>query len=121
MCDIKQQLAGTEAKDVAVAMESRDVMLPAQKALVDAILTQPGTSLQEEVSRRNRAIHAVMDYCRVEEGRMRPSQLKRPKKCVTPLATEEELQRRANERMLEEAKVSVFKERRPTICFICLG
>ncbi|KAF1964005.1 hypothetical protein BU23DRAFT_521662, partial [Bimuria novae-zelandiae CBS 107.79] len=74
--DVEQQLAGIEAKDVTAAAMSCDAMLPAQKALVDAVLTQPGTSLQEEVSRRNRAICAVMDYCGIEEGGMCSSRRK---------------------------------------------
>ncbi|KAF1975817.1 hypothetical protein BU23DRAFT_597550 [Bimuria novae-zelandiae CBS 107.79] len=119
--DVEQQLAGIEAKDVAAAAMSCDAMLSAQKALVDTVLTQPGTSLQEEVSQRNRAIRAVMDYCGIEEGGIHLSRLKQSKGHVVPLVTrEEELQCKVDKE-LEAAKVSVYKEKRPRICFVCLG
>ncbi|KAF1966830.1 hypothetical protein BU23DRAFT_584167 [Bimuria novae-zelandiae CBS 107.79] len=105
--DVEQQLAGIKAKDVAAAAMSCDAMLPAQKAL--------------EVSRRNRAIRAVIDYCGIKEGGIHLSQLKQLKGHVVPLVTrEEELQRKVNKE-LEAAKVSVYKEKRPRICFVCLG
>ncbi|KAF2875770.1 hypothetical protein BDV95DRAFT_626203 [Massariosphaeria phaeospora] len=120
--DVEQQLAGIEASDVAAVMKTRDAMLPVQKVLVDAVLAQPGTTLEEEVSRRNRAIRAVMDYCGIEEGGRSSSRRKRySSRVVSPPDSQEDAQLKAYEEALEAAKVSVYDEKRPTICFVCLG
>ena len=121
--DVEQQLDGKEAEGVAAVVKSYDAMLPAQRALADAVLTQPGTSLKEEVSRRNRAIRAVMDYCGIEEGGTSCSRRKRgSSRVVSPIKSKEELQLQTHEEaVLEAAKVSVYKEKRPTVCFVCLG
>ncbi|OCK73338.1 hypothetical protein K432DRAFT_420771 [Lepidopterella palustris CBS 459.81] len=84
--DVEQQLAGVEVKNNV------------NKELVDAILAQPGLSIEEEMCRQNKAIYAIIRYCGIEEGGLNPD----------------------NE-ALEAAKVSVYKDERPTICFLCLG
>ncbi|PVH67494.1 hypothetical protein DL98DRAFT_600433 [Cadophora sp. DSE1049] len=43
-------------------------MSPEQLGLIDAILTLPGESLEQELQRRMTAINAVTLYCGVEEG-----------------------------------------------------
>ncbi|ORY04198.1 hypothetical protein BCR34DRAFT_491779 [Clohesyomyces aquaticus] len=53
---------------------------------------------------------------------MRLSWLERSSHGVTPSSkNEEDSQLSLNKNALEAAKVAVYKEKRPTICFICLG
>ena len=102
-------------------MEHGD-LLPAQKELVDAILAHPGLSLEEEIHRRNTAIRAVMQYCGIEEGGMHASRPKQSSGSITlPGKSEDASQLDLNKEALEAAKVSVYKETRPRICFVCLG
>lgn len=118
--DVEQQLAGIEIKD-DLEVEHHD-LLPAQKELVDAILAHPGLSLEEEIHRRNKAIRAVMRYCGIEEGGMYASRPKRSSGRITPPGKSEDAsQLDLDEEALEAAKVSVYKETRPRICFVCLG
>jgi hypothetical protein len=62
--DVEQQLAGLETKDDLELIH--DVMLPAQGELADSVLSKPGTTIEEEMDRRSRAIRAVTLYCGVE-------------------------------------------------------
>lgn len=120
MRDVERQLAGIEMKDDVKVVH--DTMLPAQKALVDAVMAPPGVTLEEEVRRRNRAIHAVTEYCGIEEGGMRPSRPKQSSSRTTPPGKSEDApQLDLDKEAIEAAKVSVYKEKRPTICFVCLG
>jgi hypothetical protein len=64
--DVKQQLASLETKDDLEIVH--DVILPAQGELADSVLSKPGTTIEEEIDRRSRAIRAVTLYCGVEEG-----------------------------------------------------
>lgn len=68
--DVERQLAGLETKDDLEIVH--DVMLPAQGELADSVLSKPGTIIEEEMDRRNRAIRAVTLYCGIEEGGMNP-------------------------------------------------
>jgi hypothetical protein len=114
--DVEQQLAGGRIKDDPEQVHY--AMPPAQEELADSVLSQPGTTIEEELFRRNRAIRAVMLYCRLEEGGMNPTRMKREKEKPSPPAkTQFEYKLEA----LEAAKVSVYKETRPRICFVCLG
>ncbi|ORX95381.1 hypothetical protein BCR34DRAFT_607969 [Clohesyomyces aquaticus] len=118
--DVEQQLAGIEIKDGLEVVHND--LLPAQKELIDAILAHPGLSLEEEIRRRNKAIRAVMRYCGIEEGRMYPSRPKRSSGCITlPGKSEDASQLDLDEEALEAAKVLVYKETRPRVCFVCLG
>jgi hypothetical protein len=114
--DVERQLAeGKIEHDPEVASET---MLPAQKELVDYVLSQPGTTIEEETCGRDRAVRAVMLYCGVEEGGTNCTRTKRQKEITRPAAkTHSECDKEA----LETAKVSVFKDKRPKICFLCLG
>ncbi|KAF2177343.1 hypothetical protein K469DRAFT_742556 [Zopfia rhizophila CBS 207.26] len=102
----------------------RDIeqQLAAKKALVDAVTAPPGVTLEEEIRRRNRAIRVVTKYCEIEEGGMRPSRPKQSSSRITsPGKSEDASQLDPDKEAIEAAKVSVYKEKRPTICFICLG
>jgi hypothetical protein len=114
--DVEQQLAGLEAKDDLELVH--DVMLPAQGELADSVLSRPGTTIAEEIDRRNRAIRAVTLYCGVEEEGMNPIQRGgRSRNSAPPVKS----QLGYEEKALEEAKVSVFKDKRLKVCFLCLG
>ncbi|KAF2184228.1 hypothetical protein K469DRAFT_781492 [Zopfia rhizophila CBS 207.26] len=79
------------------------------------VLLLPGLSLEEEACRRSAVINAIIAYCNIKKGgtlwvqRARGSTVRDPP-AVNPLY-----------KALEAAKVSVYKEKRPTICFVCLG
>jgi hypothetical protein len=114
--DVEQQLAGLETKDDLELIHN--VMLPAQGELADSVLSEPGTTIEEEIDRRDRAICAVTLYCGVEEGGMNPIQIGGRSRNATLLVKS---QLEDEEEALEAAKVSVFKEKRPKVCFLCLG
>src|SRR5256885_776687 len=78
----------------------------------------PGSSLKEEAYRRSAAINAIIAYCYLEEGRTR-----RVQKATGPVKYETEWWDAIHPLVaaLEAAKVSVYKEKRLTIYFICLG
>ncbi|KAF2263259.1 hypothetical protein CC78DRAFT_554127 [Lojkania enalia] len=118
--DVEQQLDGIETKDEVEALESLP-MPPVQQELVDAVLAQPGTTLEEEIRRRNRTIRAVMQYCGVEEGGTHPSRAMRTRTYSAPHTKCKDDLRSRDEMALEAAKVSVYKDHRPTICFMCLA
>ncbi|KAF2844244.1 hypothetical protein T440DRAFT_436700 [Plenodomus tracheiphilus IPT5] len=114
--DVERQLAGLENKDNLELVH--DIMLPAQEELADSVLSKPGTTIEEEMDRRNRAIRAVTLYCGIEEGGMNPIRTGGWGKNAAP-AVKSQLE--CEEEALEAAKVSVYKEKRPKVCFLCLG
>jgi hypothetical protein len=114
--NVKQQLAGRRIKDDPKLVYY--AMPPAQEELASSVLSQPGTTIEEELCRRNRAIRAVMLYCRLKEGGMNPTRIKREKESPSPPA---KTQLEYKSEALEAAKVLVYKETRPRICFVCLG
>jgi hypothetical protein len=114
--DVEQQLDGLETKEDLELVH--DVMLPAQGELAKSVLSKPGTTIEEEMDRRNGAICAVTLYCGVEEGGMNPIQRGgQSRNTAPPVKSQLEYEEEA----LEAAKVSVFKEKRPKVCFLCLG
>ncbi|KFY89160.1 hypothetical protein V500_05907, partial [Pseudogymnoascus sp. VKM F-4518 (FW-2643)] len=121
--DSERQLSGKVVdEDVQGALERSDHMTPEQLLLIDAVLTLPETTLEKESQRRIAAINAVTMYCGVEEGvtfrRGRPSRPIPPNfstvKAENPLRSEADI-------MLGQAILSVTTDKRPTICFACLG
>jgi hypothetical protein len=114
--DVEQQLAGLEPKDDPELVH--DVMLPAQGELADSVLSNPGATIEEEMNRRNKAIRAVTLYCGIEEGGMNPIRIGgRSRNAAPPVKSQLDY----DEEALEAAKISVFKDKRPKICFLCLG
>ena len=77
----------------------------------------PGTTLEEEFRRRNAPINVVAAYCEFQEGgatarsRGRP-----PTRKVSPIPAKE-----AWHQAFDIAKLSVYQEKRPAICFLCPG
>jgi hypothetical protein len=90
------------------------------------MMTLPGTTLKEEFRRRCAAINAVAAYCKFQEGgaaaRPRGRLLMRrasptPAREPSPQSVAADAEKQA----LRAAMLSVFQEKRPTICFLCLG
>ncbi|KAJ5063702.1 hypothetical protein J3E74DRAFT_287990 [Bipolaris maydis] len=106
--DVERQLAGLETNDDLELVH--DIMLPAQKKLCDSVLSKPGATIEEEVARRNCAIYAVTLYCGIEEGGMSPIRKGgRSRNAALPAKS----QPGHEQELLELAKVSVYKEKRP--------
>jgi hypothetical protein len=123
--EVKLQLSGHKfSKDVKTTLELSDEMPPIQKRLVETIMTLPGTTLEEEFRRRNAAISAVAAYCKFEEGGARPHR-KSPTRRASPTLAEEaspqSIAAAVEKQVLSAAMLSVYKEKRPTIYFVCLG
>jgi hypothetical protein len=114
--DVERQLAGLEVTDDPELLD--EAMLPLQRQLADLILSQPGTTVEEEKERRNRAICAVARYCGIEEGGMNPVRAG-SRRMNTPSPVKSCLE--PDKQAFESAKVSVYKEKRPKVCFLCLG
>jgi DNA gyrase/topoisomerase IV subunit B len=67
--DSKRQLSGKVVdKDVRGALEQTENMSREHLCFIDAIMTLPGTTLENKMQRRITAINAVTMYCRVKEG-----------------------------------------------------
>ena len=124
---IERQLSGLKlSQDINATLDDNDEMAPIQKRLVETIMTLPGTTLEEEFRRRNAAIDVVAAYCHFQEGGAASLLRKRPptQRAVPTPSKETNLQLAAAEaekQALTAAMLSVFKEKRPTICFMCLG
>ena len=118
------QLSGLKfTEEVKSTLQSTDEMPSPQKRLVETVLTLPGTTLEEELARRNAAIDAVAAYCKFEEGGS-PRGRKPTKKAsllASPDADPQVMAAKAEEQALRAAMLSVFEEKRPLRCFRCLG
>ena len=120
--DSERQLSGKVVdEDARVALEQSEQMTPEQLLLIDAILTLPETTFEKECQRRIAAINAVTAYCGVEEGQ--PScRGPRGRRVKAPLASQAvELAQSPADHPLRRAISSIKKDKRPTICFLCLG
>ena len=115
--DSERQLSGMVVdEDTRDALVRAD-MSPEQLGLIDAILTLPGKSPEQELQRRITAINAVTLYCGVEEGA--PSRHVRrgpPGTVVSPPLQAAEL-----EVALRKAISSIRTDKRPKVCFCCIG
>ncbi|KAI9765782.1 MAG: hypothetical protein M1839_005382 [Geoglossum umbratile] len=119
--EVELQLSGLKFNDnPGTKVQVIDEMPLMQKRLVKTVMTMPGTTVEEEFCRRNAAIDTVAAYCHFQEGgavampRGRPpTQAKGA--CPQLVAVDAEKQ------ALSAAMLLVFTEKRPTICFVCLG
>ena len=116
--DSERQLSGKVVdEDMRDALEQSDQVTPEHLLLIDAILTLPETSLENENRRRIAAVNAITAYCGVEEGpASRRIQRGRPVKDDSPPVLKAE-----EPDALSQAIRSIKREMRPTKCFICLG
>ncbi|EER43787.1 conserved hypothetical protein [Histoplasma capsulatum H143] len=123
--DSERQLSGKVVdEDVRSELERSGYMTPEQMIMIDAVLTLPPKTPEEELQRRITAIHAVSAYCGAEEGPL----CRRRSRCsssrpttVKPTAVKAEVMAQPSSNMLLESAVrAVRTERRPKICFLCL-
>ena len=116
--DSERQLSGKVVdEETRDALERSDQLTPEHLLLIDAILTLPETSLENETRRRITAINAITAYCSVEEGPTpRRNQRGRPLKEDSPPVL-----KAAEPDALSQAIRSIKGKKRPTKCFICLG
>ncbi|OJD25505.1 hypothetical protein ACJ73_03128 [Blastomyces percursus] len=123
--DSERQLSGKVVdEDVRSELERSGYMTPEQMIMIDAVLTLPPKTPEEELQRRITAIHAVSAYCGAEEGPL----CRRRGRCsssrpttVKPTAVKAEVMAQPSSNVLLEPAVrAVRTERRPKICFLCL-
>ncbi|KAG9229617.1 hypothetical protein BJ875DRAFT_445798 [Amylocarpus encephaloides] len=119
--EVELQLAGLEFSD---APEAKVIQLPEmpsiQKRLVETVMTLPGSTVKEEFRRRNAAIDAVTAYCHFQEGGT--VDMPRGRRLTQAQGSSSHLMvTDAEKQALSAAMLLVFKEKRPTICFVCLG
>jgi hypothetical protein len=121
--DSERQLSGKVVdEDVRGALERSENMTPEHLLLIDAIMTLPETSLDKEMQRRITAINAVTRYCGVEEGTSyRSTRCGRPVGGLAKNPKAENPTTPGPDTVLERAKLSVRTEKRPQICFLCVG
>jgi len=88
-------------------------------------MTLPSVLLEDEIRRRNNTINAVVDYCNVEEGRVywrnHYQRQSRTDIALGKVKIKEDTKILEAAKALERAKLSLYKEKRPKIYFICLG
>ena len=121
--EIEEQLAGLKfSQNVKTGLDLSDDLSSTQRRLVETILTLPGTTLEEEMRRRNAAINAVAAHCRFQEGGAAARE-RRPAKraCPPPIDDTRLAAADVETQALDAAILSVFKEERPKVCFMCLG
>jgi hypothetical protein len=98
-------------------------MTPEHLLLIDAILTLPETSLEKEYQRKIAAINAITAYCGVKKGtscrRGRPGRPAGDK--ISTVIKAEEPAQSLSDTALNQAILSIKTEKRPIICFLCLG
>jgi hypothetical protein len=125
--EVERQLSGLKFdQEVKSNLDLDDDIPPPQRRLVETMMTLPGTTLEEEFRRRDAAINAVAAYCIFQEGgsRTQPHERLSSKKAGPAPANEislESVAAAAEKQALSVAMLSVFKDKRPTICFLCLG
>ncbi|CRG92724.1 Putative membrane protein ycf1 [Talaromyces islandicus] len=130
--DSERQLSGKVVdEEVLQTLQQTGSLAPQHVLLIDAVLTIPETTVEAELARRIRAIHAVIAFCDVEEG---PPVPRRPSRRPPPDDEEEGSGPPAKrprcsvdeepDRALQNAIKSVVitePSQRPVICFLCVG
>jgi hypothetical protein len=117
--DSERQLAGLVVdEDTRGALERSDQMTPEHLLLIDAILTLPETSIENETRRRIAAINAITAYCDLEEG---PVSRPTPRGRQLKVDSHPVIKAEKPEQTLSQAILAIKREERPTRCFVCLG
>ena len=121
--DSAQQLSGKgENEDVVGALEQPENRTPEHLLLINAIMTLPGMSLEEEVQRRITAINAVTAYCGIEEGRSYGRHVGISEEVTSSVTPETETPAQSDSgSALRRAIESIQIDNRPLICFLCVG
>ncbi|KAH2975874.1 hypothetical protein KXV25_006790 [Aspergillus fumigatus] len=134
MLEIQRQLSGTKlAETVNQTLDYCEELPAPQKRLIETIFTLPRSTLEDEMRRRTDAIDAIAAYCLFEEGvTCRLARDKRPTGQMVEATKPEGYDVKDQEtnaaescsqsdQLLEAAIRSVMTERRPRVCFICVG
>ncbi|KAL9633054.1 MAG: hypothetical protein Q9204_003553 [Flavoplaca sp. TL-2023a] len=131
VADIEFQLAGGKFQpDWYKIVDATNGRSFEHKRLIQTGMTLPVANLEEELSRRHAAIAAVMAYCQVEEGGPRRDRNTYPDAGWAPPnssiekrpnAASQNTQAPEEYDILDKAMLSVFYEKRPTLCFLCLA
>jgi hypothetical protein len=118
--DIELQLSGLKFSEAPKVRLPE--MPPLQKRLVETILTLPGTTVAEEICRRDAATDAVAAYCHFQEGGAVAMPRERPSTSAKA-AYSQLVAADVEKQAISAAMLLVFKEKeeRPRVCFICLG
>ena len=103
-----------------VSYFSEDTLLKQRRLIETIILAPPGATIQEERQRRDDAVDAVTAYCKIEEGDICGGR-KRSGGRVKAVAIKKEDPPSPEDEALKAAMLSVYIEKRPKICFLCLG
>lgn len=113
--------------DLKATLDLDNDMPLIQKRLVEMMMTLPRTTLKEEFRRRNAAINAVASYCKFQEegATAARSQRKQPTARMSSVPAQDAFPQlaaaAAEKQALSAAMLSLFADKRPTICFLCLG
>ena len=131
IADIEFQLTGDkfqpELNKIVDATKKKSLK---HKRLIQTVMTLPVANIDEERSRRDAAIAAVMTYCEMKEDGPRRDPYSRHHEGPTLLNSSVEKKANAafpdtqaheKQQQLEEAMLSMFQKKRPTICFLCLA
>ncbi|KAH6700586.1 hypothetical protein BKA61DRAFT_705515 [Leptodontidium sp. MPI-SDFR-AT-0119] len=90
-----------------------------QKCLVEIVMTLLGSTIEEEFRWRNAVINTVAAYCHFQESSIitmpREKRSTQTQRSTTQLTTAN-----TKKQALSATTLLVFKEKRPTVCFICL-
>lgn len=116
--DIKDQLSGKKfTRNIRTALNLSSIKTPEHKKLIETIFSLPGSTLEDETSRRVAAINAISHYCNLEESYSdaRDKSTNHQWPLVQPNIVDK------GGDLLEAAKLSVYQDRRPRICCLCLG
>ncbi|KAH8586142.1 hypothetical protein B0O99DRAFT_665868 [Bisporella sp. PMI_857] len=122
--EIELQLSGFKlTENVKATLDLSDEMPLIQRRLVETVMTLPGTTLEKEFRRRDAAIDAVAAYCKYEEGGpFRGRKPRRNESSMSPSGADlQVIVAMAEKQAVDAAMLSVFTEKRPFICFVCLG
>ncbi|XTI90394.1 hypothetical protein V2W45_1245326, partial [Cenococcum geophilum] len=103
------------SKDIKATLKSSDNRSVKYKRLIKVIITLSSVLLEDEIYRRNNAINAVIDYCNVKEGKLYWINI-----ALSKVKIKEDTKILEAAKALKRANLSLYKEKRPKICFICL-
>ncbi|KAK2739873.1 hypothetical protein FQN57_006449 [Myotisia sp. PD_48] len=133
LIDIERQRAGLIVDgEVRRALERTEFMTPEHLKLIEAMMTLPGSTLDEDRARRNAAINVVTAYCKFQEGSMCRYRHNKPLEKVTQTLNHtqpasgkpwDSVVRQAVQSVLINKKNGPNKTKtadRPKVCFLCL-
>ena len=115
--DIERQLAALGFSKSTQTVKS--CQPPVQGRLVKPVMFPPTDTIDAEYLRRDAAINAIANYCKVEEGRPRlHSNRQGPSSGKAGHGTSKKLNTTTQ---LTAAVLLIFRDQRPRICFLYLG